>query len=177
MRQTSQIILERNDPKWSGLTEAMLWCVVQLMLCVHKTIFFPLGTEETIFHAFCCRLDSWKQTLKKILFGVNDIYEWSTLVEWRGQKQDWAVGEAYMVSLSLEFLIIPTQDCIPPAGTQIPQCVPCCTRGRVVYFTTWTHCSVFLYARLFSKLMTLSTVSLLYTNMFSSKSTVVNPIW
>lgn len=61
----SQIILERNDPKWSGITEAMLWCVVKLMLCVHKTIFFLLGTEETTFHAFCYRLDSLEADLER----------------------------------------------------------------------------------------------------------------
>lgn len=70
MRQTSfpklywrEMIL--NDPKWSGLTGAMLWRVVQLMLCVHKTIFFPLGPEETIFHAFCCRLKSLEADIER----------------------------------------------------------------------------------------------------------------
>lgn len=154
-----------------------LVCSTTYAMCSIKPFSSPWAQRKLYFMLSAVGWILWKQTLKEILFGVNDIYEWSTLVEWRGQKQDWAVGEAYMVSLPLEFVIIPTQDRIPPAGPQMPQGVPCCARGRVVYFTTWTHCSVFLYARLFSKLMTLSTVSLLYTNMFSSTSTFVNPIW
>lgn len=140
-----------------------LACSTTYAMC-SQNHFFPLGPEETIFHAFCCRLKSLEADIERDTVW-SEWYLW--MINACGMERaeaGWSVGEAYMVSLPLEFVIIPTGS-YPPAGPQIPQGVPCCTRGRVVYFTTWTHCSVFLYARLFSKLMALSRGSLLYEHV------------
>lgn len=88
----------------------------------------------------------------------------------RGQKQDWSVGEAYMVSLPLEICHNPHR-IVSPNGTSDTTGVYHVVQEAGLFTSQPGHTVVFfLYARLFSKLMALSRGSLLYADMFSSRA-------
>lgn len=114
--ETNFVFPKYTGERWSWKVEdkeATLG-VVQPMLCVHQTTFFsPWEQRKWYFSALCCRLDSLEAG-PETMFGVNDIYEWLTPVEGRGQKQDWTVCKAHVVILPLEFAIIPAQHSFLP---------------------------------------------------------------